>query len=151
MDRMFCSMSRGTYAERRMSNAFAPIFQAMSPSPTGVITVSKVVSVSRHRNKTPVWAPEIQYRYTVNNNTMTGTLVRFGMQGLQAGRAFAASYANRYPVGRAVPVFFDPHRAEHSVLERGVLLKSVWPMAIGVAMLSLSLVLGAHMWNRVPN
>lgn len=121
------------------------------PQVAGVITVSKMVRVSRHQNRSPVWAPDIHYRYTVGNTAMTGTLVRYGMQGLQGDQAFAAHYTDRYPVGTAVPVFVDPTRAEHAVLERGVSLKNVWPLAIGVGMLSLSLVLAAHMWNRVPN
>ena len=120
------------------------------PHVAGVVTRSTAVSVRRKQNRSPMWAPEVHYQYTVNNTKMTGTLIRFGMEGLQAGREFAATYIELYPVGKAVQVFYDPNRAENSVLEPGVSMKCIWPIAIGVALLTLGFWFAASYWNQIP-
>lgn len=119
------------------------------PRTAGTVTVSKVVKVIRRQDSPPNWAPEIHYRYVVNNITTTGTLVRFGMEGLSGGQKFATGYTDRYPVGKVVPVFYDPNRFERSVLETGMSLTSVWPLALGLALLWLSLVFGAQVLSRL--
>lgn len=117
------------------------------PQVPGVVTKSKAVSVIRKQNRAPMWAPEVHYQYTVNKTKLTGTLIRFGMEGLQAGREFAATYNDRYPVGKVVQVFYQPNRAGNAVLEPGVSVKCVWPIAIGIALLTLSFWLAVHLWN----
>jgi hypothetical protein len=119
------------------------------PRAAGKVTVSKVVKVIRRQDSPPNWAPEIHYRYVVNNITTTGTLVRFGMEGRSGGRKFATGYTDRYPLGKAVPVFYDPNRVERSVLETGTSLTSVWPLALGLALLWLSLAFGAHVLSPI--
>ncbi len=122
------------------------------PCVAGVVTISKTVSVksaARSRTSEPSWAPEVHYQYTVTKTKFTGTLICFGMEGLSGGREFAATYKDRYPVGKVVQVFYEPNRAENCVLEPGISIKFFWPVAVGVALLVLSVSLVLHEWSRI--
>ncbi len=121
------------------------------PCITGVVTISKAVSVRTKQNREPKWAPQIRYQYTVNKTKLTGTSIRFGMEGLSAGRKFAATYIDRYPVGKVVQVFYEPDRPENAVLEPGISVEHLWPMGIGVALLVLGFAFVLHELSRVAS
>ena len=108
------------------------------PRVDGVVSKSKLVSVSKKQRQEPNWKPEIHYTFTFNGTPLTGTLVAFGLDGLAGSRAFATAYVDRYPVGQQVSVCVDPKDPSRSVLEPGLTFKATGSLIIAIVLLVVS-------------
>jgi hypothetical protein len=110
------------------------------PSVVGVVSKSRLVSVVNRRSNVTVttWKPEILYTFTFNGAALKGNIVAFGLDGLSMSKAWAASYVDRYPVGRQISVFVDPNDTSSSVLEPGPTFKATTSTAIGMVFLVLA-------------
>ena len=89
------------------------------PHVEGVVIASSIVKDPRTvTNMQPTrfaLLAAIRYDYSVNGLPRTGDQVRFVNQGTSDVKALVA----RYPVGKAVKVFYSPSDANISVLEPG--------------------------------
>jgi len=86
------------------------------PSTSGTVTKSRVeVSGGEHTTVTP----RVEYEYEVGGTAYLGTRIRAGDQFMRVGTSRDAYDAvDRYPVGAAVTVYYDPANPAESALER---------------------------------
>lgn len=62
--------------------------------------------------------PHIVYRYTVGDSTYHKTLNFSG--DITPTQEFSKSYVEKYPVGRQVPVYYQPDNPQNATLEPGL-------------------------------
>lgn len=121
------------------------------PIVPGVVVVSELYEYDS--DDTTVYDADVRYQYTVNDFSYTGDKVMFGGVG-SSNPTSAIEIVNRYPVGQAVEVYYDPADPGTAVLEKGV-HESVWlPIGIGAGVTLLSLVMALTLtspkvrWNQ---
>lgn len=97
------------------------------PVAAGIVLESHVAE-SRDSHGSYRQRAVINYRYEAGGQSFTNNVLAFGSRSLSEGGASAEKRAHeavaRYPVGRSVPVHYNPKHPEQSVLEiRSVLAK----------------------------
>lgn len=106
------------------------------PSVEGIIEQSSVSTTHRSgKNKKTMYAAEITYRYTVEAQEYHCSTVAFGGNGSSSSSQAAYALTKRYPVGQAVPVYYEPQKPENAVLEPGVTWASYAVYGIGLVFL----------------
>ncbi len=106
------------------------------PSVEGVIEQSSVSTTHRSgKDKKTMYAAEITYRYTVEALEYHCSTVAFGGNGSSSSSQAAYAVTKRYPVGQAVPVYYEPQKPENAVLEPGVTWASYAVYGIGLVFL----------------
>ena len=87
------------------------------PSTPGTITYShiRVVRIRRSRG----YLGDIQYRYRVGATDYVGSRMSFARNHVAAAEAWQNALA-AYPVGKTVPVYYDPQNPASAVLEPGL-------------------------------
>ncbi len=92
------------------------------PSAAGRITRSDVVKemmypgTAKRGTKVAVFTPLVEFAYAVDGQKYTGRQVQFGAT-VKGEEAVARARAAAYPVGRELPVRYDPARPATAVLE----------------------------------
>lgn len=92
---------------------------------------------------------DLRYTYTVDGVTYVNHRVSAGgdlsvtVGGRNAGWSTPRAARNRYPVGRAVQVRYNPHRPAESCLETGGLLCVIVELAAGALLLAYGAALAA--------
>jgi hypothetical protein len=81
----------------------------------------------------------IEYEYTVANRKYRGSRVSIGEN---MGNFEVAETIARYPVGKAVTVYYNPNRREQAVLERD-LPTWIWKAGIIIVLVLVGLIFGA--------
>jgi hypothetical protein len=99
------------------------------PSVEGRIVRSEIITTeswsSSLNSLQRLYSPEVEYEYTVpgqilTDQMFTGENIKIGITGSSASdKAYAERYLAKYPVGKTVPVFFDPSKPQDSILEPG--------------------------------
>lgn len=92
------------------------------PVTQGVVLVSEARMDPRGR-----YLPSLRYRYTVAGRVYVGQRIAIGPQVL-GGKERAAFLAALYPVGKNIPVFFNPERPDESALAVERMAEGVWLM-----------------------
>ncbi len=90
-------------------------------------------------SRTTSYIPEIEYRYTVEGRQYTSDKFRFMGAG-HGSYGSAAAVANAYPVGKAIPAYYDPDDPAVAVLDRSPIgttmlygvTGGVWATILGV-------------------
>ena len=108
------------------------------PAIDGQIT-SSLVEHSTDADGADSYSPKVTYSYFLDNQPYEGHSIKFGENSYSNQRK-AREILNRYPVGRAVIVFYDPANPENSVLEPGVSVGSYVVLGIGVLFVLLALI-----------
>lgn len=98
------------------------------PEAPGQITVSSI-RTQVNKGKRTYWA-EVDYEYTVNGSQHTGNTVSFGAA-RNSNRQLVEKVVDRYPLGHAVKVHYDPEAPEVSVLEPGVTFGAYFGLILG--------------------
>lgn len=101
------------------------------PQVTGTITKSEVHR-SRKKGST-MYSAEVVYDYTVEGKKLEGDTVWFGGNYRTSSDRGARDVVSRYPVGKQVPVFYNPQDPTLAVLESGAFLTSYVVFGIGLA------------------
>lgn len=101
------------------------------PSTDGQITTSRVSENQSSSDDSLTYSAKIAYEYTVNDTKYIGSTVTFGDYG-SSDPAHAGNIVNRYPVGKAVNVYYNPDDLQTSVLEPGMGWSSFMGLIIGV-------------------
>ncbi len=78
------------------------------------------------------YSPLVRYSYSVSGQSFTGERICFGLAKMSAGYQFAQAYIERYRVGSAVLVYYDPTQPSSSVLEPGISKRAFMPIAFGL-------------------
>ncbi|MGD8558943.1 MAG: DUF3592 domain-containing protein [Gammaproteobacteria bacterium] len=81
--------------------------------------------------------PRIRYRYTVEQQTYN-QLMKFSGD-ITPTQEFAAHYAEKFPVGRQVQVYYKPGQPDIATLEPGAGKGDWLVLAIGLAMLGFGI------------
>jgi hypothetical protein len=91
------------------------------PTAPGVVEHSALTErPSRGRTRNTLYGVAIRYRYMVGGKALVGQRVFFGDDGYESsGGAWQRALVQRYPVGTAVAVRYDPDAPERCVLEPG--------------------------------
>lgn len=89
----------------------------------------------------------VHYRFVVNGAEYTGKLVNFGTPYARSP-ARLQPVADRYPVGAAVTVYYDPRNPERAVLEPGKLSEAAPQAATGALLLIGALLI--TVWATMP-
>jgi hypothetical protein len=97
------------------------------PHVSGEITHAEISSDSDG-----AYSPLVRYSYSVSGVSFTGERICFGLERMFAGHKFAQTYTERYRVGSAVAVYYDPNQPSASVLEAGISKRTFIPMAFGI-------------------
>jgi hypothetical protein len=87
------------------------------------------------------YVPRVEYEYSVNGHVYTGKRVAFGRQGSHASphtEAKERAVVDRYEVGAAVEVFYNPSHATSAVLERRAASTSSLFRFVGIAMIIIA-------------
>jgi len=87
------------------------------PSVTGTITHSEVTSHRGSKGGTSYTAV-IEYSFAVGDRKLVGNKIRFGLA--SASYASASALVGAYPVGAAVPVYYNPANPAEALLSPGV-------------------------------
>ncbi|HSN93735.1 MAG TPA: DUF3592 domain-containing protein, partial [Anaerolineaceae bacterium] len=61
------------------------------------------------------YEPLVEYRYSVNGGMLTGNKIAIGLTRLPLEKA--QEFVDKYPVGAAVPVFYNPKNIKESLLD----------------------------------
>ena len=85
------------------------------PSTSGTVMVSTLQSRRSSNNHGRVNYPFVLYTYKVMGNVYQGNRIAPGME---VGGSGAAGMVARYPVGAAVPVYYNPDDPSEAVLEQ---------------------------------
>ena len=115
------------------------------PSTLGriVVSTSEARAVSRgdaNSNDTELRSfAGIEYEYTVAKRTYRGTRVSIGED---MGNFEVAETIARYPVGKAVTVYYNPNKREEALLERDI-PAWIWKVPIIIVLVMVALVVGA--------
>lgn len=83
------------------------------PSTQGVVSISRVENSVGLKTKA-----EILYQYLVNNETYSGSRIRFA-DTTGSSRSAQEKSIEPYPLGKQVEVFYDPNDPKVAVLEPG--------------------------------
>lgn len=105
------------------------------PITEGVITRSNLDYKPGSAESTGSYGVDVRYDYALGNNTHIGNRVTFGWKWLDT-KDEALEVMRRYPVGKIVPVLYDPLHPDFSVLEPGIHL---YPQYIGMGIFFLVL------------
>ncbi|MBP86930.1 MAG: hypothetical protein CMJ64_09460 [Planctomycetaceae bacterium] len=104
------------------------------PTTDGVITVARVESKQERREgkTTTMYSHHIEYRYSVNDEELTGSRV-WTTDGHSSSSmsSFAKKTVQRYPVGKEVKVFYDPEAPAICALEPGTTWMTYLPLGLG--------------------
>jgi hypothetical protein len=84
--------------------------------------------------------PEIHYEYTVGPVRYSGDRVRF-THNATLEEAESKQIVALYPVGKAVPVYYNPNNPEAAVLKKGI----YWPVLV---ILAFAIVFGPLFWMQ---
>ena len=79
----------------------------------------------------PSYKPKVEYRYRVNDRSLVGKRISFGVDGGVGGRVNAERYVAKYPAGADVTVHYRADQPELSVLEPGLTKRSFAGLAFG--------------------
>lgn len=99
------------------------------PSVPGAVTISTIKS-SRSSKGGTTYGADIHYTYAVSDNKYIGDKVTFGDISTSDSND-ARQILNRYPVGKAVNVFYNPNNPAEAVLETGFTMGLLLPLGIG--------------------
>ena len=133
-------MAHQELAEARRSQAW--------PATMGWVVRSQVQRIATDTGY--AFYADIAYEYTVGAQRFVGQRVRFVETGYGPGaqRERAVFTVQRYPVGRPLPVYYDPRRPSAAVLERRLSPGLRVPALLGLAMLLTGLI-GGLPWATV--
>ncbi len=119
------------------------------PQVTGKVISSEVRWKHMETTKTKYVAywPEVQYEYRVGTVRYTGSRIRFTQQGME--EAESKRVVAQYPIGKAVPVYYNPNDPEAAVMEKGI----YWPnlIVLAFALIFLPSYLTARVLSRLPS
>lgn len=99
------------------------------PSVPGTVTVSTIKS-SRSSKGGTTYGANIHYTYSVSAKNYVGTRVTF-VDVSTSNSSDARGTLARYPVGKAVNVFYNPNDPADAVLETGFTMGLLLPLGIG--------------------
>ncbi len=119
------------------------------PSVPGVITTS-FIQPTTCRN-VPCSLGEIGYRYRVGNTEYTGTAFNLSRRHGAAQEAWQ-KVLDRYPIGKAVSVYYDPNSPTNAVLEPGLVGETaiLYKMVVGMIWFFGISFAAALAWYRDP-
>jgi len=102
---------------------------------SGKIVTSRLVT--EKRNGKEIKAPRVEYEFTIAFHRYRGRRVNFAE--VLAGPDAVATVA-RYPVGAAVPVYYDPANPTESVIERDLppFFRAIWTVVAVLTVLILA-------------
>ena len=121
-------------------------FKLALDSRTWPVAAGAIVYAEEHSHTTQVEAgggetsrvtthgAPLAYRYEVEGRTYLSNIRCFGALA-GASRDWALSILERYPAGRAVPVYYNPADPDSAVLETGVSSEAFWLPGAGLAFL----------------
>jgi len=106
-----------------------------------VATTGKILESATHEvySTTPgsvnnrTWQPDITYQYDVNGETFQGQKIRVFIV-YTGNPERAEGWANKYPAGTELTVYYDPEDPYRSVLEQGVQTGAYLMTALGAGM-----------------
>lgn len=98
------------------------------PFTEGKIIKSEVVKqedlhLGSGHTKTTTYSAKIEYEYSVSSQNYRGGSIKFGDE--YAVKEEANKYVHKYPLGATVRVYYNPQKADMSVLEPGLKLNVV--------------------------
>lgn len=119
------------------------------PQVTGKVVSSEVRSTLMETTKTKYLAywPEVQYEYKVGTVRYSGNRVRFTQHGMD--EAESKRVVTQYPVGKAVPVYYNPNDPEAAVLEKGIYWRML--VVLFLAMILAPSYFAARALSRLPS
>jgi hypothetical protein len=85
-----------------------------------------------------IYYPSVEYEYEVGGQVFTGKKISFGATQTYSSNAKAAAELAQYPLGKPVPVYYDPADPGQAVLVRKA-KGSTLGMIVGIIFLLLSL------------
>jgi hypothetical protein len=106
------------------------------PSVEGVILESKVVTEERQMEKlkkVDAYRAAISYRYSINGKDYLSKQVQHDPE-TKTYSAFADNLVKTFPVGKKVPVFYNPDNPSEAVLLAGSGFQSYVMIGLGIAM-----------------
>ena len=104
------------------------------PSTEGVV-ISSTVDSHRSQDTGTTYSAEINYEYSVNNETLNSNSIKFGK--VSTGNpSDARKYVNKYPAGQSVKVYYNEEDPYEAVLEPGV-HASTWFLPVFGAVFAL--------------
>lgn len=116
------------------------------PSTNGKVIDAKVrvsTSTDNEGSTSTSYVPHIEYEYRVNNAPYTSTRRTIGSgQTGYGSRNRANAIVEQYPVGKSVPVYYDPQNPKYGVLQTGFAASVFIWLLLGIGFLCLPLVLG---------
>lgn len=121
------------------------------PKAQGTILESEVAeSRTRAGSSSRMYEARVRYEYEVNGQKIKGDQVTF-MDGSSSNRSDAANVVNRLPVGKVLPVHYNPANPHEACLSNEV-GKIPWLMmgggAAGLLMSRRTLIFGSHVRRR---
>lgn len=108
------------------------------PSVSGTVVVSEVDKTTQTTNSNVKWVfnPILKYEYKVDGIAYSGERIRFTSFSLSYKKEIKAKRViSAYPVGKSVPVFYNPKNPSDSVLVTGVGNRVYMGFGVGVLML----------------
>ncbi len=119
------------------------------PRVEGRITESTIQVTRRHRSTS--YSPQVAYTYSAMGQVYFGTAVTIGATRVFSSYAKSQAQLEKYPLGQAVSVYYDPQQPAQATLEPGVTGGAWGTLLIGVitgAMGAVVFILGLGVAGR---
>lgn len=107
------------------------------PTTDGRITASRVERVKQGGDRKASFTADITYEYALDGRTLEGDRVWFGDDYSASDASAFRAAVDRYPVGKAVKVHYDPAEPAESVLEPGATWSGSALYFIGLGVITL--------------
>ena len=107
------------------------------PTTEGRITGSRVERVKNGGDRKATYTADITYEYALDGRTFEGDRVWFGDDYSASDASAFRAAVDRYPVGKAVKVHYDPAEPAESVLEPGPTWSGSALYFIGLGLMTL--------------
>jgi hypothetical protein len=110
---------------------------------TGGAIVSSQIKMESHKSDL-LYRADVRYTYEVSGHSYEGKRVSFSFgEGASSDKALAQHVVDRYPVGTAVQIAYDPTNSKKSVLEPGVHVSSLLVFFVVLLLMLLFMLTGS--------
>ena len=103
-------------------------------------TTARILDVTPryHKARLGSYLPGVRYQYTVDGQDFVGARFRFGARTFRS-EGSARKAVGDIPVGKELPIRYDPQRPSNSVLHAGIDGSAVMWLVLGLAVLAFGI------------
>lgn len=108
-------------------------------STIGKITKSSIQREASYESSNTLYFPEVEYLYEFLGTEYTGNRITFGGSTGNSNRKKSEETLAKYPVGKSIPIYYDPNNPQDSVLIRKMGTGGMVFLVVGILFVFISI------------